>query len=113
MTDEYFFGIAQAVSEGSKCNRLKVGAVIVRPDNTIASTGFNGTPRGYPNECEEDGVTLPTVIHAEMNAILFAREALDGYTIYITHSPCQRCQAFIQQVGLKVKYKEFYAGGTN
>ncbi len=102
MNEEYFMGIAWAVASGSQCKRAQVGAVIVDEQRRIVSTGFNGQPRGVDNNCEDcEGNTLPTVIHAEMNAILFASRPLTGCTMYVTHSPCSRCSAFIMQTGLK------------
>lgn len=95
--------MAKTVSIKSHCKRLKVGSVIV--DNLgVVSTGFNGSPRGTDNNCEEDNVTLPTIIHSEENAILFANKPLTGATIYCTTSPCLRCAAKIIQVGIKKVY---------
>lgn len=104
----YFLNIAEAVSLGSKCNRLKVGAVIVNPQNRIVSTGYNGTPMGTTNDCE-DSSTYPYVLHAELNAILFAKQDLVGCTLYCTHSCCLHCAACIVQSGITtVVFKHYY-----
>lgn len=83
--------------------KLQVGAVIAK-DNRIISHGYNGTPAGYHNACENHlGQTLPEVLHAECNAILFAARAgisLFGATAYITHEPCAQCAAMLAQVGI-------------
>ncbi len=106
--DIRFLEMAKLVSRWSKDPSTKCGAVIVRPNNTIASVGFNGFPRG----CDDNPalyavreVKLGRVIHAELNAILSAQEILHGYTIY-TWPPmwgpsCQRCAAHIIQSGIK------------
>ena len=102
--------IASAVAKLSKCNKAKVGAIIVDQDNRIISTGYNGTPIGTCNECEdENGKTKPEVIHAECNAILFANRSLKGCTLYVTLSPCTSCAPLILQCGIsKVIYKDEY-----
>lgn len=101
--DEFLMATAAIWSVASKAKRKQVGAVIAY-DNRIISTGFNGTLPGLPNECEDAaGKTLPTVMHAEANAILFAaREglALDGCTIYTTLSPCVQCSKMIAGAGI-------------
>jgi dCMP deaminase len=88
----------------SHCTRKKVGALVVR-DNMIISDGYNGTPGGFPNPCEDDnGDTHWYVLHAEANAILkIARSANDakGSTLYITLSPCKECCKLILQAGIK------------
>lgn len=103
--------VAVRTSELSYATRLKVGAVAVR-DKRIVSVGFNGTPPGLPNVCESDGVTLPTVLHAEENLILFAAKngiSLNGCSIYITHQPCLNCSRMIYGAGISdVTYKEIY-----
>lgn len=103
---------AQAYAELSRANRLKVGAVIVKEDRII-SIGFNGTPIGQNNICEDkNGDTLPSVVHAESNSILFAARigiSTEGATLVITHSPCFQCAKMIVQCGIKeVHYKEEY-----
>jgi dCMP deaminase len=103
--------VAVRTSELSYATRLKVGAVAVR-DKRIVCVGFNGTPPGLPNVCESDGVTLPTVLHAEENLILFAAKngiSLNGCSIYITHQPCLNCARMIYGAGISdVTYKEIY-----
>ena len=94
--------IVQIIAQQSKCNRLKVGAVIVKDKNMIAY-GYNGTPHGWCNECEQDGVTKPEVIHAEANAILKAARttiSTDGAIMYATHSCCTECAKLIIQSGI-------------
>ena len=102
--------IATAVSKMSKCNKAKVGAIIVDQDNRIISTGYNGTPIGTCNTCEdENGKTKPEVIHAECNALTFANRSVKGCTLYVTLSPCASCAPLILQHGIsKVIYKEQY-----
>ena len=110
-SDKYFMNIAQEVSKASHCNRTKVGAVIIDQDNRIVSTGYNGTPKGADNQCEtsDNLFTYPDVLHAELNAILFAKRDLTNCTLYVTSSPCQCCAAIIVQAGIKrVFYKEPY-----
>lgn len=100
--------IAHIVSQLSRCNRKKVGAIIVK-DGNIVSFGYNGTPTGFCNECEENDVTKDEVIHAEMNAILKAGTKTQGATMYVTMSPCIECAKIIKQSGLKcVVYDELY-----
>ncbi len=88
----------------SHCTRKKVGALLVR-DNMIISDGYNGTPSGFPNPCEDaNGDTHWYVLHAEANAILkIARSANDakGSTLYITLSPCKECCKLIVQAGIR------------
>lgn len=100
-----YMKIAQVVSTSSKCNRKKVGSVIVI-DNRIVSTGYNGTPAGACNKCEdENDVTHPFVIHSEANALLNATtHDLRGGIMYVTLSPCLHCAALIIQKGLKAVY---------
>lgn len=96
----------------SKSKRKKVGALVVK-GNTIISDGYNGTPTGFPNDCEDiDGNTHWYVLHAEANAILkTARSTQDisGSTLYVTLSPCRDCSKLIIQSGIKrVIYIEDY-----
>lgn len=88
----------------SHCTRKKVGALVVR-ENMIISDGYNGTPSGFPNSCEDaEGDTHWYVLHAEANAILkIARSANDakGSTLYITLSPCKECCKLILQAGIR------------
>ena len=91
-------------SECSKCNRMQVGCLMVI-DKSIISNGYNGSPHGFPNVCEdENNNTLPYVLHAEANAITkLAKSTLssDGSTIYVTVSPCYECSKLIIQSGVK------------
>ncbi len=110
--DERYLRMARIWSENSHCNRLKVGALIVK-NNMIISDGFNGTPSGFDNTCEdENNVTVPYVLHAEANAITkIARShnSSDGATLYVTASPCLECAKLIIQSGIKrVVYGEKY-----
>ena len=101
--DKVFINIAKETSTLSHCVRSKVGAVLVK-DGNIISFGYNGTPSGMNNTCEEDDVTFPHVIHAEVNAILKAAKtgnAVDGSTLYLTLSPCLDCSKLILQSGIK------------
>jgi len=109
--DEVYLNIAKEVSSLSHCQRSKVGAILVKDGNIIAF-GYNGTPSGLDNCCERDNVTVPEVIHAEMNAILKAARsgyAVEGADLYITLSPCSECAKLILQSGVKrVVYFEQY-----
>ena len=132
--DTYYIKVAQICSENSKANKLKVGAIIVK-DQQIISDGFNGTPSGFDNQCEDvkhkkldrcslcsqehcegcdniELLTRPEVMHAESNAITKCAKygkATLGSTIYITHTPCIECAKLIIQAGIKrVVYKNFY-----
>lgn len=106
--EKMYMDIAHIVSQLSRCNRKKVGAIIVK-DGNIVSFGYNGTPTGFCNECEENDVTKDEVIHAEMNAILKAGTKTQGATMYVTMSPCIECAKIIKQSGLKcVVYDELY-----
>ena len=109
--DKTFINIAKEVGTLSHCTRSKVGAVLVKSGNVI-SFGYNGTPAGMDNCCEENNVTKDEVIHAEMNAILKAAKsgnAVDGSTLYLSLSPCQNCCKLIIQSGIKrVVYLEAY-----
>ena len=88
----------------SYCERKKVGAIIVR-DRMIISDGYNGTPTGFENACEdEEGYTKWYVLHAEANAIskvASSTQSCEGATLYITLSPCQQCSKLIHQSGIK------------
>ena len=96
----------------SHCKRKQVGALIVK-DRMIISDGYNGTPSGFENYCEdEDGYTKWYVLHAEANAILkvaASTQSCKEATLYITLSPCQQCSKLIHQAGIKrVVYAEAY-----
>ena len=100
--DRRFLRLAAEVSTWSKDPGTRVGAVIVRPDRTIASLGYNGFPRGSKDEYLDREHKLLRTVHAELNAILNAREPLHGFTIYVTPlCPCSNCAAAIVQSGIK------------
>ena len=104
--------MARIWAENSYCERRKVGALIVK-ENMIISDGFNGTPAGFENVCEdEDGLTKPYVLHAEANAITkIARSNnnSNGATMYVTTSPCIECAKLIIQAGIvRVVYSQKY-----
>jgi len=110
--DKLFIDIAKRVSEMSYAKRNKVGGILVK-DKNIISFGWNGTPTGFNNKCEDDkNMTLPEVIHAEMN--IYAKLARNGGSakgsvLYLTLSPCYECGKLIIQSGTKrVVYLEQY-----
>lgn len=111
--DWRYMRMADIWAENSYCQRRKVGALIVK-DKMIISDGYNGTPAGFENVCEDDesGLTKPYVLHAEANAITkIARSGncSDGATLYVTTSPCIECSKLIIQAGIKrVVYREKY-----
>lgn len=110
--DMRYLRMARIWSENSYCRRRKVGALVVK-DKMIISDGYNGTPSGFENVCEdENNVTKPYVLHAEANAITkLARSSnnSDGSTLYVTASPCIECAKLIIQAGIKrVVYGEKY-----
>lgn len=103
--DIVYLNIAKEIASLSYCVRKQVGCIIVKNENII-STGFNGTPTGMNNCCEnsEDGETLWYVLHAESNAITKLAKSTqncDNATLYITLSPCQNCAKLILQSGIK------------
>ena len=104
--------MASIWAENSYCQRRKVGALIVK-DKMIISDGYNGTPAGFENICEdENNVTKPYVLHAESNAITkvaASSNSSKGATIYVTSAPCIECAKLIIQSGIKrVVYSEKY-----
>lgn len=102
MWHKRFFDLADLVGSWSKDPSTKVGAVIVRPDRTIASVGYNGFPRGVEDVYTTRDAKLLRTVHAEANAILAAQEPLRGYTLYVTPlHPCANCAAYIIQSGIK------------
>ena len=110
--DKRYIRMANIWAENSYCLRRKVGALIVK-DKMIISDGYNGTPSGFENICEDEhNVTKPYVLHAEANAITkIARSnnSSDGATMYVTASPCIECAKLIIQAGIKrVVYSEHY-----
>ena len=112
MFDQRYLDMARIWAKNSYCQRRQVGALVVKL-GMIISDGYNGTPSGFENVCEDDnGVTKPYVLHAEANAITkLARSSnnSDGATIYITASPCIECSKLIIQSGIRrVVYGEKY-----
>ena len=109
--DERYLEMAQVWAKNSYCKRRQVGALIVK-DKMIISDGYNGTPSGFENICEEDNVTKPYVLHAEANAITkIARSSnnSDGATLYVTDEPCIECAKLIIQAGIRrVVYARAY-----
>lgn len=110
--DTAYLRIAKEWSKLSYCKRKQVGAIIVK-DRMIISDGYNGTPSGFENCCEDDeGLTKWYVLHAEANAILkvaHSTQSCDGATLYITLSPCRECSKLIHQSGIKrVVYQNGY-----
>ncbi len=110
--DKAYLKMATEWKNLSCCKRKKVGAIIVK-DGTIISDGFNGTPTGFPNECEDqNNETYWYVLHAEANAILkVARstQSTEDATLYLTYSPCKECSKLILQSGIKrVVYRDEY-----
>ena len=104
--------MARIWAENSYCVRRKVGALLVR-EQMIISDGYNGTPSGFENVCEdENNVSKPYVLHAEANAIskvARSNNSSDGATLYVTASPCMECSKLIIQAGIKrVVYGEKY-----
>ncbi|RCS26125.1 CMP deaminase [Polaribacter sp. WD7] len=110
--DRAYLKMAREWGKLSHCKRKQVGALIVK-GRMIISDGFNGTPTGFDNCCEdEDGVTKWEVLHAEANAILkvaSSTQSANGATLYITLSPCTQCSKLIHQAGIKrVVYASAY-----
>lgn len=112
LLDCRYVRMARIWAENSYCQRRQVGALVVK-DKAVISDGYNGTPSGFENVCEdEENVTKPYVLHAEANAITkLARShnSSDGATMYITASPCIECAKLIIQAGIRrVVYSEKY-----
>lgn len=110
--DRRYLRMARIWSENSYCHRRKVGALLVK-DKMIISDGFNGTPSGFPNVCEDDSdTTFPYVLHAEANAITKvarSNNSSEGSTLYVTASPCLECSKLIIQSGIRrVVFSELY-----
>ena len=109
--DLRYLRMARIWAENSYCKRRQVGALVVK-DKMIISDGYNGTPSGFENICEENDITKPYVLHAEANAITkLARSSnnSDGSTLYVTASPCIECAKLLIQAGIKrVVYAEKY-----
>jgi dCMP deaminase len=118
---EYFMSIAELTSCRSTCIRRKIGAVIVDTENRIISTGYNGIPSKLKH-CDERGclraeldipsaqrIEICRAMHAEQNAIIYARRDLNSCSIYVTHMPCATCAKMIISAGIcKIFYKEPY-----
>ena len=109
--DRLMMESAKVWASASHSERLKVGSVVA-VDGRIISTGYNGTPAGFSNVCEIDGVTVPEAVHAEENAILFCAKnglSTSGATLYTTISPCFVCAKMILVSGIRrVVYEEEY-----
>ncbi|GLB48262.1 deoxycytidylate deaminase [Neptunitalea lumnitzerae] len=110
--DKAYLRMAAEWGKLSHCNRKKVGAIIVK-DRMIISDGYNGTPTGFENYCEDDeGYTKWYVLHAEANAILkvaASTQSCEGATLYITLSPCKECSKLVHQAGItRVVYVNAY-----
>ena len=109
--DHSYLQMAEVWAQNSYCKRRKVGALLVK-DRMIISDGYNGTPSGFEDICEEDGVTKPYVLHAEANAITKVAKSgnsSEGATLYVTASPCLECSKLIIQAGIKrVVYRDEY-----
>ncbi len=110
--DKSYLEMAAIWARNSYCKRRQVGALLVK-DKMIISDGYNGTPSGFENICEdEDGVTKPYVLHAEANAIskvAKSNNSAQGATLYVTASPCIECSKLIIQSGIKrVVYRDQY-----
>ncbi|WP_319230499.1 dCMP deaminase family protein [Draconibacterium orientale] len=112
LLDQRYLKMAEIWSQNSYCKRRQVGALIVK-DKMIISDGYNGTPAGFENICEDqDNKTKPYVLHAEANAITKVAKSgnsSDGATLYVTSSPCIECSKLIIQAGIKrVVFTESY-----
>lgn len=110
--DRRYLRMARIWAENSYCQRRKVGAIIVK-NSMIISDGFNGTPSGFENICEDEaGITKPYVLHAEANAITKVAKSgnsSESATLYVTASPCIECSKLIIQAGIKrVVYRDEY-----
>lgn len=112
LLDRRYLRMTAIWAENSYCERRKVGALIVK-DNMIISDGYNGTPAGFENVCEDEhGLTKPYVLHAEANAITKvarSNNSSEGATLYVTASPCIECAKLIIQTGIRrVVFSELY-----
>jgi dCMP deaminase len=110
--DKRYIEMAKVWAQNSYCKRRQVGAIIVK-DKMIISDGFNGTPSGFENICEdENGLTKPYVLHAEANAITKvakSNNSSQNATLYVTSAPCMECSKLIIQAGIKrVVYSDDY-----
>lgn len=112
LLDQRYLKMADIWAQNSYCKRRQVGALLVK-DKMIISDGYNGTPSGFENVCEdENNKTKPYVLHAEANAITKVAKSgnsSDGATLYVTSSPCMECSKLIIQAGIKrVVFTESY-----
>lgn len=113
LLDRRYLRMASIWAENSYCERRKVGAILVK-GQMIISDGFNGTPAGFENVCEDEatGQTKPYVLHAEANAITKvarSNNSSEGSTLYVTASPCVECSKLIIQAGIRrVVFNELY-----
>lgn len=112
LLDIRYMKMARIWAENSYCKRRQVGALLVK-DKMIISDGYNGTPSGFENNCEDENMrTKPYVLHAEANAITKvarSNNTSEGATLYVTTSPCIECAKLIVQSGIKrVVYNELY-----
>ncbi|HOG04988.1 MAG TPA: dCMP deaminase family protein [Paludibacter sp.] len=112
LLDQRYMRMARIWAENSYCERRKVGALLVK-NKMIISDGYNGTPSGFENNCEdENNMSKPYVLHAEANAITKvarSHNSSEGATLYVTASPCMECAKLIIQSGIKrVVYGEEY-----
>ncbi|MFV0472535.1 MAG: dCMP deaminase family protein [Paludibacteraceae bacterium] len=112
LLDKRYMRMAWIWAENSYCERRKVGALLVK-NKMIISDGYNGTPSGFENKCEdENNISKPYVLHAEANAITKvarSHNSSEGATLYVTASPCMECSKLIIQAGIKrVVYGEKY-----
>ncbi len=110
--DERYLRMAKIWAENSYCKRRQVGALVVK-NKMIVSDGYNGTPSGFDNICEDtEGLTLPYVLHAEANAITklaCSHNSSVGSTLYVTTAPCIECAKLIIQAGIsRVVYSDKY-----
>jgi dCMP deaminase len=110
--DKRYLQMARIWAQNSYCKRRQVGAIIVK-GKMIISDGYNGTPEGFENICEDDqNITKPYVLHAEANAITKvakSNNSSEGATLYITASPCMECAKLIIQAGIKrVVFSDLY-----
>lgn len=110
--DKSYLEMAAVWAKNSYCKRRQVGAILVK-DRMIISDGYNGTPSGFENVCEDElGVTKPYVLHAEANAISKIAKSGNnslGATLYVTASPCLECAKLIIQAGItRVVYRDEY-----
>ena len=110
--DNRYLRMAEIWAENSYCKRRQVGALLVK-DKMIISDGYNGTPSGFENVCEDaNGITFPYVLHAEANAITKvarSNNSSEGATLYVTTSPCIECSKLIIQSGIRrIVFRELY-----